>query len=179
LSNSIPLFYIGDINSRGVILCCEAAWKHDDDNKNANGSKNSDNNNNDNPAPTPQADFQSRFFAPKAGIDEDPVTGSAHCVLAPHFFQRLRHKTTKTTLIGHQQSPRGGFVECSMIYAKSENQEQESSSSLNGDNKNNDNGPTQEEGEQEQKKQEVTTATNGDRVRITGTTVVTMVGELY
>lgn len=166
---SFSIFYI---NSRGVILCCEAAWKHDDNN--ANGSKNSDNNNNDNPAP--QADFLSRFFAPKAGINEDPVTGSAHCILAPHFFQRLRSKTTKTTLIGHQQSPRGGFVECSMIYANSENHQQESSS-LN-DIITNADGPTQEEGEQEQK-QEATTTSNGDRVRITGTTVVTMVGELY
>jgi Phenazine biosynthesis-like protein len=160
-----------NINSRGVILCCEAAWKHETSitaagDCNANGSQSGDNHADIKAAATPHADFQSRFFAPKAGIDEDPVTGSAHCVLAPHFFQRLHHKKsiTKTTLIGHQQSPRGGFVECSMIYATSE--EDQESSSLNGD-------------ENKDKGDDAPTTSNGDRVRITGTTVVTLVGELY
>ena len=48
----------------------------------------------------------SRFFAPGAGIDEDPVTGSAHCVLAPFWAAR----TGRTTLIGQQASKRGGLV---------------------------------------------------------------------
>ena len=48
----------------------------------------------------------SRFFAPGAGIDEDPVTGSAHCVLAPFWAAR----TGRTTLVGHQASTRGGIV---------------------------------------------------------------------
>ena len=51
-------------------------------------------------------DFVSRFFAPAAGIDEDPVTGSAHCCLAPFWAERLG----KTELTGYQASPRGGVV---------------------------------------------------------------------
>lgn len=51
-------------------------------------------------------DFVSRFFAPNAGIPEDPVTGSAHCCLAPYWSERL----TKTKLTGYQASERGGFV---------------------------------------------------------------------
>ncbi|HVC26376.1 MAG TPA: PhzF family phenazine biosynthesis protein [Acidimicrobiales bacterium] len=52
------------------------------------------------------ADFVSRFFAPRVGIDEDPVTGSAHCALAPFWSVRLgRHH-----LVGYQASRRGGVV---------------------------------------------------------------------
>src|ERR1700676_4709287 len=51
-------------------------------------------------------DFVSRFFAPAAGIDEDPVTGSAHCTLAPFWKERLG----RDDLIGYQASARGGFV---------------------------------------------------------------------
>jgi PhzF family phenazine biosynthesis protein len=51
-------------------------------------------------------DFVSRFFAPSVGIDEDPVTGSAHCCLAPYWAARLnRHE-----LVGYQASARGGVV---------------------------------------------------------------------
>jgi PhzF family phenazine biosynthesis protein len=53
-------------------------------------------------------DFRSRFFAPRCGINEDPVTGSAHCCLAPHWAAKLR----KTSLVGYQGSRRGGFVHC-------------------------------------------------------------------
>jgi PhzF family phenazine biosynthesis protein len=52
--------------------------------------------------------FVSRFFAPGAGIDEDPVTGSAHCALAPFWSERLRKKR----LTGRQVSARGGRVRC-------------------------------------------------------------------
>jgi PhzF family phenazine biosynthesis protein len=52
-------------------------------------------------------DFLSRFFAPRAGVPEDPVTGSAHCVLAPFWARRLG----KTELLGYQASRRGGVVE--------------------------------------------------------------------
>lgn len=58
------------------------------------------------PASTPGFDFVSRFFAPRVGIDEDPVCGSAHCALAPYWGERLG----KTELVGYQASPRGGVV---------------------------------------------------------------------
>jgi predicted PhzF superfamily epimerase YddE/YHI9 len=51
-------------------------------------------------------DFVSRFFGPGVGIDEDPVTGAAHCSLGPFWAQRLG----KTALVGHQVSQRGGVV---------------------------------------------------------------------
>ncbi|HEV8059018.1 MAG TPA: PhzF family phenazine biosynthesis protein [Gemmataceae bacterium] len=51
-------------------------------------------------------DFVSRFFAPGSGIDEDPVTGSAHCCLAPFWGQRLG----KRNMVGFQASARGGVV---------------------------------------------------------------------
>jgi PhzF family phenazine biosynthesis protein len=54
----------------------------------------------------PGNDFLSRFFAPAAGIDEDPVTGSAHCCLGPYWGARLG----KTELQGYQASRRGGWV---------------------------------------------------------------------
>jgi PhzF family phenazine biosynthesis protein len=53
-----------------------------------------------------QFDFVSRFFAASAGIDEDPVTGSAHCSLGPFWAQRLG----RNDLVGHQVSHRGGVV---------------------------------------------------------------------
>lgn len=55
---------------------------------------------------SPQYDFVSRYFAPAAGIDEDPVTGSAHCCLAPYWSAQLG----KTELVGYQASARGGTV---------------------------------------------------------------------
>ncbi len=54
----------------------------------------------------PGFDFVSRFFAPAAGVDEDPVTGSAHCCLGPYWSERLG----KTTLTAFQASSRGGVV---------------------------------------------------------------------
>jgi PhzF family phenazine biosynthesis protein len=54
----------------------------------------------------PAFDFVSRFFAPAIGIPEDPVTGSAHCCLAPFWAARLG----KLDLVGHQVSKRGGVV---------------------------------------------------------------------
>lgn len=61
-------------------------------------------------APGREADFVSRFFAPKYGIPEDPVTGSAHCMLAPYWAARLN----KTELHARQISPRGGDVQCEL-----------------------------------------------------------------
>ncbi|MEL6441284.1 MAG: PhzF family phenazine biosynthesis protein [Cyanobacteria bacterium J06621_8] len=52
-------------------------------------------------------DFVSRFFAPGLGIDEDPVTGAAHCCLAPYWRDRLH----QDQLLAYQASPRGGIVQ--------------------------------------------------------------------
>ncbi len=57
-------------------------------------------------ASTPGYDFVSRFFGPRVGVLEDPVTGSAHCVLGPFWGQRLGREQ----LTGYQASPRGGVV---------------------------------------------------------------------
>jgi PhzF family phenazine biosynthesis protein len=57
-------------------------------------------------ASTPGYDFVSRFFAPRSGIDEDPVTGSSHCALAPYWKPRLG----KESFIAYQASARGGTV---------------------------------------------------------------------
>ena len=69
-----------DIETRGVIVTC-----HSDESG---------------------VDFLSRFFAPGAGVDEDPVTGSAHCALAPYWAARLG----RPVLVGKQVSARGGLV---------------------------------------------------------------------
>jgi PhzF family phenazine biosynthesis protein len=58
--------------------------------------------------PGDDCDFVSRFFAPESGIDEDPVTGSAHCALTPYWAARLG----KTRLFARQLSPRGGELWC-------------------------------------------------------------------
>lgn len=71
---------LSDVTTRGVIVTAVA-----DDSK---------------------SDFVSRFFAPRVGIDEDPVTGSAHCCLGPLWAGRLG----RTDLMGYQASRRGGFV---------------------------------------------------------------------
>mmetsp|Transcript_16022 Transcript_16022/g.33874 ORF Transcript_16022/g.33874 Transcript_16022/m.33874 type:complete len:659 (+) Transcript_16022:148-2124(+) len=77
--------------SRGVIICCCASQ----------GSS---------PENIAPVDFRSRFFGPKVGIDEDPVTGSAHCSLGPYFGLKLG----KTTVVGRQESERSGLVECTL-----------------------------------------------------------------
>ena len=59
-------------------------------------------------APGHRADFVSRFFAPGAGVPEDPVTGSAHCTLIPYWSDVLG----KQTLLAHQVSRRGGELLC-------------------------------------------------------------------
>ena len=59
-------------------------------------------------APGEDCDFVSRFFAPGVGIDEDPVTGSAHCCLAPYWQRRL----DRDTFTAWQASERGGEVRC-------------------------------------------------------------------
>ena len=59
-------------------------------------------------ADTESVDFLSRFFGPKAGINEDPATGSAHCALGPFYSKKLG----KERVVGKQMSERGGILEC-------------------------------------------------------------------
>ena len=89
--------------SRGLIVCCEGAPPTTQQ----EGGEGKDLIT----APSPVSiDFCSRFFGPKAGIPEDPVTGSAHCALAPHFCSKLGTQT----VVGRQMSQRGGIVECEL-----------------------------------------------------------------
>lgn len=62
-------------------------------------------------APGREVDFVSRFFAPAAGVPEDPVTGSAHCTLIPYWADRLG----KTKLHAFQVSRRGGELFCELL----------------------------------------------------------------
>lgn len=61
-------------------------------------------------APGDDCDFVSRFFGPQSGIDEDPVTGSAHTTLTPYWAERLG----KTELTARQISSRGGYLKCKL-----------------------------------------------------------------
>ncbi|MCX5847489.1 MAG: PhzF family phenazine biosynthesis protein [Deltaproteobacteria bacterium] len=62
------------------------------------------------PSRSTEYDFVSRFFAPQVGVNEDPVTGSAHCCLGPYWGARLgKHET-----VGYQASSRGGIVRVRM-----------------------------------------------------------------
>lgn len=58
------------------------------------------------PDALPSADFVSRFFGPRVGVPEDPVTGSAHCALGPYWAGKLG----RGNLVGYQASERGGVV---------------------------------------------------------------------
>lgn len=61
-------------------------------------------------APGDDVDFVSRFFAPQSGIDEDPVTGSAHTTLTPYWAEKL----SKNTLNARQVSARQGYLRCKL-----------------------------------------------------------------
>ncbi len=58
------------------------------------------------PSISKEYDFASRFFAPQVGVNEDPVTGSAHCCLAPYWGAKLG----RDEMVGYQASSRGGIV---------------------------------------------------------------------
>ena len=60
---------------------------------------------------SPDYDFVSRFFAPWSGIDEDPVTGSAHCCLGPYWQKQLG----KDEMTAYQASGRGGVMQVRVI----------------------------------------------------------------
>lgn len=61
-------------------------------------------------APGKSVDFVSRFFAPRYGINEDPVTGSSHCELAPYWAKKLNNNKLTAT----QLSKRKGYLECEL-----------------------------------------------------------------
>lgn len=61
-------------------------------------------------ASSPGYDFVSRFFAPRVGVNEDPVTGSAHCCLAPYWSNQLH----KNEMVAYQASRRGGVLRVRM-----------------------------------------------------------------
>eukprot|EP00656_Telonema_subtile_P027290 TRINITY_DN29344_c0_g1_i1.p1 TRINITY_DN29344_c0_g1~~TRINITY_DN29344_c0_g1_i1.p1 ORF type:complete len:123 (-),score=24.94 TRINITY_DN29344_c0_g1_i1:175-543(-) len=82
----VDVSQIAQIECRGVIVCCQ-------------------------PKDGPTT-FKSRFFAPRFGVPEDPVTGSAHCVLAPYFARKLHGEQESVLLRGWQASARGGAVSC-------------------------------------------------------------------
>jgi PhzF family phenazine biosynthesis protein len=60
---------------------------------------------------TRKYDFVSRFFAPRSGVPEDPVTGSAHCALTPYWSEKLGKKE----LVAYQASPRGGELRLRLV----------------------------------------------------------------
>lgn len=62
----------------------------------------------------PTVDFVSRFFGPQSGIDEDPVTGSAHCTLFTYWWPQLS-KRSEGTLRAFQASKRGGYIDGSLL----------------------------------------------------------------
>ncbi|KAL3914801.1 MAG: hypothetical protein SGILL_005948 [Bacillariaceae sp.] len=98
-------FFEWDGYYRGVVICCKAPTEELPDPEEDEESSEKE----DEPEePAPQVDFLSRFFCPKAGINEDPVTGSAHCTLGPYFSNKLG----KETVVGKQMSERTGIVEC-------------------------------------------------------------------
>jgi predicted PhzF superfamily epimerase YddE/YHI9/GNAT superfamily N-acetyltransferase len=92
--------------SRGVVVCCAARppEKVDADETASTGTAASHTTDSDEET----LDFLSRFFGPKAGINEAPATGSIHCSLGPYFSKKLGKKK----VIGNQTSERGGIVEC-------------------------------------------------------------------
>ncbi|OSQ38917.1 PhzF family phenazine biosynthesis protein [Thalassospira mesophila] len=62
------------------------------------------------PSDSDDCDMVSRYFLPALGINEDPVTGYMHCVVAPYWAAQ----TGKTNVIGYQASARGGFIDCTI-----------------------------------------------------------------
>lgn len=94
-------FFEWDGYYRGVVICCVAPPETTEESS-------VDSTSDEEETSCIQIDFFSRFFCPKAGINEDPVTGSAHCTLGPYFSEKLG----KEKVIGRQMSARSGVVEC-------------------------------------------------------------------
>jgi predicted PhzF superfamily epimerase YddE/YHI9/ribosomal protein S18 acetylase RimI-like enzyme len=102
---NIESLTIWDGYKRGVILCCRAPLPSDEDSNPISGAGGATSTFS---APNIAIDFLSRFFAPKIGIVEDSVTGSAHCLMGPYYGALL----DKRSVTGFQMSERGGIVEC-------------------------------------------------------------------
>lgn len=102
-------FLTWDGYTRGVVVCCTTRPLAE---KAEGGASETASNGSSSPTPpdvgVESPDFFSRFFAPKAGINEDPATGSAHCSLGPYFSQKLG----KERVLGKQSSERGAILEC-------------------------------------------------------------------
>ncbi len=86
LNNNPDLSVIKDLTNEGIIISAEGTGDFQ------------------------EYDFVSRYFAPQIGIDEDPATGAAHCMLAPIWAEKLN----KTNFKARQVSPRGGDLELSL-----------------------------------------------------------------
>ncbi|GIH68924.1 PhzF family phenazine biosynthesis protein [Sphaerimonospora thailandensis] len=87
------------VDARGVIVTATA----DDGDRDGDGDDDGDRDDNRNGG---RPDYVSRFFAPRVGVPEDPVTGSAHCVLSPYWSA----KSGRDALVGAQLSERGGTI---------------------------------------------------------------------
>lgn len=93
---------IAELGGRGVIITC-LGGRH---NSLALASP-------DHPVTNAQYDFVSRCFFPRYGINEDPVTGSAHCTLAPYWFEKLKpvmESENRAVMVAYQSSQRGGVL---------------------------------------------------------------------
>lgn len=101
---------IFSLGGRGVILTCEGKKEINKNELNSNIKEIYSNN-----------DFISRVFLPCVGINEDYVTGSAHCALCPYWNNKLLNNTYNVPLRGYQASKRGGNVHTNMY--KKENGE--------------------------------------------------------
>lgn len=97
-----------DFAGRGIIISCLANATETSD-LCVSGTNDGIANGNGSDTVSSEIDFYSRFFAPKAGIDEDPVTGSAHCALSVYYSGRLNGKSN---VVGYQKSKRSGIVSC-------------------------------------------------------------------
>ena len=90
-SETINMGAIDEIGGRGLVVTCVGAEPWD-----------------------PRFSFVSRYFAPHVGVPEDPVTGSAHCALAPFFLEKLAGREGQS-MLGYQASARGGEVGVTVV----------------------------------------------------------------
>ena len=113
--NSINFDAIARLGGRGVIITCLGAANRSSSAAATRGSAADDASVLDDK----RFDFVSRCFFPCAGIHEDPVTGSAHCALAPYWYNSGKI-SPRETLMAYQASKRGGIILVSLSGAKNE-----------------------------------------------------------